>query len=355
MAKFIDLGSDTATKPTRDMLAFMMSCALGDDQKQEDPTVNALQERVAALLGKEAALFLPSATMANEIAIKVHTRPGDEVILEAESHYVTSEAGGPAFLSGVSLRGVPGKRRVFTGAQVDRSVQRDDPHCARSRLVCVEQTTNRGGGAVWTVPQLQDVAAAARRHGLATHMDGSRLMNAVVASGVSAGRQTQGYDSITLCLTKGLGCPVGALLAGDAAFLKDARRYKHVFGGAMRQAGIVAGAGIYALDHNVDRLAEDHANARYLAELLSDVPGVRVDPRTIETNIVFFDVGGAGFTGPDVVAELRAVGVRMGAWPHETQIRAVTHLDVSRADIEEAVARLRPILARRREPIRVAS
>lgn len=344
MSNLIDLSSDTASKPSPDMLAFMMACEVGDDQRQEDPTVNALQEQVASLLGKEAAIYLPSATMANEIAVKVHTRPGDEVILEAESHYVTSEAGGPAFLSGVMLRGLQGHRGIFTGAQVTAAVRRDDVHCPPTSLVSVEQTTNRGGGAVWSLAQLRSVSEAARAHGLATHMDGSRLMNAVVASGIAAASHTEGYDSVTLCLTKGLGCPIGALLAGSATIIRQARRYKHLFGGAMRQAGIIAGAGLFALRHNVERLAEDHANARLLATLLAEIPGVRVNPDEIDTNIVFFDVAEAGLTGPQMVERLRAEGVRSGAWPNETKVRVVTHLGVSRADIEQAAQRVARIV-----------
>lgn len=355
MVGFIELGSDTATLPSKDMVAFMMGCPLGDDQKGEDPTVNRLQEEVSALLGTEAAIFLPSATMANEIAMKVHTRPGDEVILDAESHFITSEGGGPAFLSGVMLRGVPGPRGIFSAEQVERAIQRDDPHCPRTSLVCVEQTTNRGGGSVWPQATLRAVAAKAKAHGLAVHLDGSRLMNAAVASGCPAADHAADFDSVTLCLTKGLGCPVGALLAGSTPFIREARRLKHVFGGAMRQAGIVAGAGLYALKHNVERLAEDHANARHFATLLARIPGVSVDPASIETNIVFFDVGGAGFTGPEMAAALRGKGVRAGAWPHETKVRAVTHLDLTRADIERAAACVAEVVQAARSNLRVAS
>ena len=344
MDRIIDLSSDTATMPSKDMIAFMMGCPLGDDQKQEDPTVNRLQDEVSSLLGMEAAMFLPSATMANEIAVKVHTRPGDEVILDAESHFVTSEGGGPAFLSGVMLRGVPGAHGIFTADQVERAVRRDDPHCPRTSLVCVEQTTNRGGGTVWPQEILRAVVGTAARHGLATHLDGSRLMNAVVASSTPASEHARGFDSVTLCLTKGLGCPVGAMLAGSKPFLREARRLKHVFGGAMRQAGIVAGAGLYALRHNVERLAEDHANARRFATLLSSIPGISVDPAGIETNIVFFDVAGTGMSGQEMVSALRSKGVRTGAWPYETKVRAVTHLDVTPEDVVRAAECVREVV-----------
>lgn len=351
MNGIIDLSSDTATLPSKEMIAFMMGCPLGDDQKQEDPTVNRLQDEVSSLLGTEAAIYLPSATMANEIAMKVHTRPGDEVVLDAESHFVTSEGGGPAFLSGVMLRGVPGTRGIFTAQQVERAIRHDDPHCPRTSLVCVEQTTNRGGGSVWPQDALRSIVAVARRHGLATHLDGSRLMNAAVASGHSAIEHARDFDSVTLCLTKGLGCPVGAMLAGSRPFIREARRLKHVFGGAMRQAGIVAGAGLYALRHNVERLAEDHANARHFATLLSAIPGISVDPAAVETNIVFFDVASTGMTGPEMVAGLREKGVRTGAWPYETKVRAVTHLDLTREDIGRAAGCVRDVVRESGRPV----
>lgn len=343
----IDLGSDTATRPSQAMLAFMLGCPVGDDQKQEDPTVNRLQEQVAALLGLEAALFLPSATMANEIALKVHTRPGDEVIVEAGSHLVTAEAGGPAFLSGVMTSRLDGKRGIFDAGQVERAIRPDGPHYPPTSLVCVEQTTNLGGGAVWPQGRLREVVAIARQYGLATHMDGARLMNAVVASGVPAHLHASSFDSVTLCLSKGLACPVGALLAGSESFVQEARRYKHLFGGAMRQAGVIAGAGLYALDNNIERLAEDHENARLLAILLAEIPGIAVDPAGIETNIVLFDVAGTGLSGQELADALRQRGTRVGARWRETVIRAVTHCDVGRADIETAAHRIGEIVAGR--------
>jgi len=347
VSTFIDLYSDTATRPGQGMRAYMAQAPVGDEQKQEDPTVNALQERVAALLGKETALYLPSATMANEIAIKVHTRPSDEVILDRTAHIINAEAGGPALLSGVMLYPLQGVRGMFTAAQVEAAIRRDDPHQPRSRLVSVEQTSNLGGGSVWPLEQLRAVAETAHRRGLATHMDGARIMNAVAASGVPAHEQTQGYDSVMLCLTKGLGCPVGALLSGDREFMKDARRYKHLFGGAMRQAGIIAAAGLYALDHHVERLSQDHANAKILARGLSEIPGIRVDVDRVETNMVFFDVAGTGLSAQEVVSRLLAHGVRFGA-PSSSLIRGVTHLDVSQSDVERAVAIVQEVLGKTR-------
>jgi len=345
MTRLIDLVSDTATQPSQGMRAFMAQAPVGDEQKQEDPTVNALQDRVAALLSKEAALYLPSATMANEIAVKVHTQPGDKVILDETSHIVTSEAGGPAVLSGVTLHPLRGIRGVFLAEQVEGAIGREGPHYPPARLVSVEQTANLGGGTVWPQAQLRAVVEVARRHRLRTHMDGARLMNAAVASGVPAHEHARGFDTVTLCLTKGLGCPVGALVAGDRAVIKDARRYKHLFGGAMRQAGIIAAAGLYALDHNVDRLAEDHTNAKILARGLAEIPGIRIEVEHVETNIVFFDVAGLGITAKDAVERLREQGVRMGA-TGQTQIRAVTHLDVSQADVERAAEIAQKVLGR---------
>jgi threonine aldolase len=343
----IDLGSDTATRPSQAMLAFMISCPVGDDQKGEDPTVNQLQKQVATLLGMESALFLPSATMANEIALKVHTRPGDEVIVEAGAHFVTAEGGGPAFLSGVMTCRLEGRRGIFGADQVERAIRPDGPHYPPTSLVCVEQTTNLGGGAVWPQNRLREVVAVARQHGLAAHMDGARLMNAVVASGIPAHVHTQGFDSVTLCLSKGLACPIGALLTGSEGFIQEARRYKHLLGGAMRQAGVIAGAGLFALDNNIERLAEDHENAWLLATLLSGIPGIAIDPSAIETNIVFFDVAGTGLSGQELVDALRQRGTRVGARWRDTVIRAVTHRDVGPADIETAARQIREIVAER--------
>jgi len=340
----IDLSSDTATRPSAAMRAFMAQAPVGDEQRQEDPTVNLLQERVAALLGKEAALYLPSATMANAIAVKMHTKPGDEVVLERTAHIMTSEVGGTALLSAAMVYPLDGVRGVFTEQQVVNAIRKDDPHCARTRLVCVEQTANFGGGTVWPLERLRAVAETAHRHNLRTHLDGARIMNAAAATGVPAHEHARGYDSVTFCLTKGLGCPVGALVAGDREFIKEARRYKHLFGGAMRQAGIIAAAGVYALDHNVERLPEDHTNAKILARGLAEIPGVAIDIAHVETNLVFFDVAATGLTAKEVVDRLLARGVRMGA-STRTRIRAVTHLDVSQADVERAVAIAREVLA----------
>src|SRR5215813_7300484 len=286
----VDLYSDTVTRPTQAMRRFMCDAAVGDEQKGEDPTINQLQEMVAELLGKEAAVFLPSGTMCNEIAMRVHCRPGDEMLAHRTAHPVHFETGGPAALAGVNVRPLDGARGQFDAAAVEAAVRPASRYSPRSRLVWVEQTSNMGGGSVWPLERIESVAAVARRHGLATHLDGARLMNAVVASGVSARDYAAPFDSAWIDFTKGLGAPVGAALAGSRAFIDEAWRFKQQMGGAMRQAGIIAAAGVYALRHHVKRLAEDHANARRLAEGLARLPGVKLDPATIETNIVFFEL-----------------------------------------------------------------
>ncbi len=325
------------------MRAFMADAPVGDDQRGEDPTVNALQEEAARLLGKGAALFLPSATMANQIAIRVHTQPGDEVVCHEHAHVRLYEGGGPAALSGCLLHPLPGPRGIFTGDQVRAALRPDDPHFARTRLVCVENTHNAAGGCVWSPEEIANVAGPARELGLALHLDGSRLLNAAAALGVPAAGLTAPFDTVTLCLSKGLGAPVGAVLAGDEATIRAARRWIHVFGGAMRQAGIIAAGGLYALRRHVERLREDHEHAALLARGLAAIPGVRLDPPP-ETNIVFFDVVGTGISGEEARDRLLAAGVRASGM-RGTRLRMVTHRDVSRADIEHAIGVARRVLA----------
>src|SRR5882724_7304265 len=337
----VDLYSDTVTRPTPDMRRFMSEAEVGDEQKLEDPTVNLLCEMVAELLGKEAAVFLPSGTMCNEIALRVHARPGEEVIAHATAHPIHFETGGPGALAGVNMRSIDGPRGQYDAAAVEAAVRPPYRHFPRSRLLWVEQTSNLGGGSVWPLARINEVTAAARRHGLSTHLDGARLMNAVVASGVSARDYAAPFDSAWIDFTKGLGAPVGAAMAGSRAFIDEAWRCKQQMGGAMRQAGIIAAGGVYALRHHVKRLAEDHANARRLAEGLAGLPGVRLDPATIETNIVFLELTGE-LTAPAAVERLLARGVRMGA-SGPRLIRAVTHLDVDAAAIERALVAAREV------------
>ena len=285
----VELVSDTATKPSAAMRRAMAEAEVGDEQRGEDPTTNVLQDMVAELLGKEAAVFLPSGAMCNAIALCVHCRPGDEVAAADWSHIFTSEAGGAAVLAGAQTWPIPSNRGIFTAADLRANLRQASRHTPRTALVVLEQTNNRGGGAVWPLAAIQEVAAEARLAGAAVHMDGARILNAQIASGVPAREFAAPCDSAWLDLSKGLGCPVGGVLAGSKAFIQEAWRWKHRLGGAMRQSGILAAAGVYALAHNVERMAEDHANARRFAELIADAPGIRLDPPEVETNFVFFD------------------------------------------------------------------
>jgi threonine aldolase len=324
------------------MRRFIAEAPVGDEQSREDPTVNLLEEMTAELLGKEAAVFLPSGTMCNLVAIKVHCRPGDELLLHRDAHPYTAEGGGAAGLAGVTCWPLDGLRGIFTGQQVAEAVKDSDPHNARTRMVSIENTANSGGGKVWPLEAVQGVARVAHAHGLKTHMDGARLLNAVVASGIPAATYAAEMDTLWIDLSKGLGAPVGGLIAGSMEDMVWARRFKHQLGGAMRQAGIIAAAGVYALRHNVERLAEDHANARLLAEGLATIPGLKLDPSEVETNIVFFDVSETGRGGAELNQALTARGARMGGWG--TTIRAVTHLDTPREDVERAVELMREVV-----------
>jgi threonine aldolase len=339
----IDLYSDTMTKPTPAMRQCMAEAEVGDEQKGEDPTVNRLQEMVAELLGKEAAVYLPSGTMCNEIGFAVWARTGDEMIMHRDSHPVHFEVGGPAYLARLMVYPLDGPRGLFTAEQVEEAIRPDSPYYPRSRLVEIENTHNMGGGSIWPLAQLQAVCAMAHRYGLLTHLDGARLLNAVVASGIPAQAYAEPFDSSWIDLSKGLGCPVGAVLAGSREFIKDARRLKHLFGGAMRQAGIIAAAGVYALEHHVARLAEDHVHATMLALALAELPKVNLNPADVDTNIVIFDVGATGCPAQEVSERLEKEGVRVSVMGR-TKLRAVTHLDVTRQDIGRAIEVFRHVL-----------
>jgi threonine aldolase len=336
----VNLYSDTQTRPTDGMRRAIAEAEVGDEQRLADPTVTALQERVADLLGHEAALFLPSGTMCNAISFRLHVRPGgDEILLDRTSHPINAEAGGPAAISSATLHLLDGDGGRFTAAQVQAAIRPPDRYLPRSRLVSVEQTTNLAGGRIWPLSQIRDVLEVARARGMRAHLDGARLLNAVVATGVSAADYAGGFDTAWIDFTKGLGAPVGACLAASRDLIDEAWRYKQMWGGAFRQSGIVAAAGLYALDHHVERLADDHANARFLADGLAELPGVELDPATVESNIVIFSV-----PDPDgFVDALGRAGVevsRVGA----ALIRMVTHLDVDRAGCEQALAAARDAL-----------
>lgn len=341
----VDLYSDTKTRPSAAMRAAMAAAVVGDEQQDEDPTVAALTGRVATLLGKDAALFLPSGTMANLVSVLVHCARGDEILCEATSHLLHFETGGPAGIAGAVVTPLPGHRGMFTRETLERAIRAPRRNAPRPRVVWVEQTTNLGGGAVWPLGELREIRAFASSSGLAVHMDGARLMNAAVAHGVEPDRYGELTDSLWIDFTKGLGAPFGAVLAGSEAFIEAARRYKHMLGGAMRQGGIMAAACLYALDHNVARLADDHANAALLADGLRCIPGVDV-AGPVDTNIVIAELRAAGGSASDVAASLARQGVRVGVFG-PTTLRLVTHCDVSRAHIELALEALSSIAAGR--------
>jgi threonine aldolase len=333
----IDLSSDTSTRPTAEMRRFMADAEVGDEQLREDPTVNRLQDMVARLAGKEAGLFLPSGTMCNAIAYAVHCRPGEAVILDRTAHPNIAEGGGPAVIGGLLLRPVDGTRGVFGADEAASLVHQGNTHASRTALISVENTANMGGGKVWPLERLAELRELANSHGMRMHMDGARGMNAVVASGDSLETIGQYVDSLWIDLSKGLGAPVGAVLVGDREFIEAGRLWKHRLGGAMRQAGIIAAAGVYAFEHNVDRLAEDHANAKLIESVLSATPGIEILRGPVETNIVIFSVEGAGLTAREFADRLLAEhGVRVSPYYQQTTVRVVTHLDVSRADCESA-------------------
>jgi threonine aldolase len=343
MDRFIDLRSDTVTKPTPEMHKAMMEAVVGDDVFGEDPTVNALQEKAARLLGKEAALFVASGTMGNQLSIKAHTQPGDEVIIEAGAHAMNFEAGAGAVLSGVQFFPIPGNRGVFDAAQVEAAIRIDDVHFPVSRLVVVENTHNRGGGTVFPLSKILQIRDLANQRGLRMHMDGARLWNACVATGISPAKYAAPFDSVSVCLSKALGCPAGSLVAGAKDFVKRAHRFRKMVGGGMRQAGYLAAAGIYALDHHIDRLEEDHRKARKLTQGLANIKNVIIHPAEVETNILFFDVSRAERTAQEVAAALRAKGVLVLPTA-KTRLRCVTHLDVSFAEIDQAVQAIEGVM-----------
>ena len=338
----VDLRSDTVTRPTPAMRAAMAGAEVGDDVLGEDPTVNALQRRTAELLGKEAALFVPTGTMANQMAIGVHAGPGDELLCERSAHVYVWEGGGIARLWGVTARPLDGVGGLLRPADLADKVRPDDGHYVRTRLVCLENTHNRGGGRAHPIEQVAAISARARGQGLAVHLDGARLMNAVVASGVPAAVWAGHFDTVSVCFSKGLGAPVGSALAGSAESIRKAHRLRKVLGGGMRQAGVIAAAALFALDHHVDRLADDHRNARTLADAVEDTDGLRLESGPVETNLVWIEVDPALGTALDVAARLREDGILVSALGPQV-LRACTHLDVSGEQVERAADCLRAL------------
>lgn len=332
----IDLRSDTVTKPSDAMRKAMARAEVGDDVYGEDPTVNRLQEMVAAMLGKKGALFVPSGTMANQLSIRIQTQPGQEVIVESKSHIVRYEQGAAGALSGVQLHWVTGERGLMTAEQIEAAIRPKDPYSIRTALICLENTHNAGGGTIYPLSTIERIREVALRHDIPMHLDGARLFNAVAATTLPPASYAQNFETVSLCLSKGLGAPVGSLIVtNDSALIDKARRFRRMYGGGMRQAGILAAAGIYALEHNIGRLKEDHDNAKRLARKLQQIPSVSINLQHVDTNIVIFDVVNHRLSPTALVTALKQEGVLINAIGGSS-FRAVTHLDVSAKQIDEA-------------------
>lgn len=325
----IDMRSDTATRPTPAMRQAMANAEVGDDMSAEDPTVNRLEAKMAELLGKEAAVFACSGTQSNQMGVRTHCLPGDELLIESSSHIANYEQGAPAVLSGVTCRLIEGRRGILDVPDLEGKVRADNQHFCRTRLVCLENTTNSGGGRVYPLANIQRIGVWARHHGLKVHLDGARLFNAVIAGGHSAREMCRDIDTVSICFSKGLGCPMGSVLVGSADDMARARRVRKLFGGALRQAGIVAAAAVYAMEHNVERLQEDHDNARAFADRIRQIDGVTLDPPDVETNLVFFSIDRELGTAAQLSARLKDRGIRINSSGTQ-RLRACTHLDVDR-------------------------
>ena len=344
MTSIIDLRSDTVTRPTPGMRAAMAAAEVGDDVFGDDPTVIKLEERVASLLGKEAALYVPSGTMSNQLAVNVHTQPGDELLCDLNCHIYNYEAGGPAILSGVTCRTLDGDYGILDLSQLEDKIRNpDDPHLVRTKMVALENTHNRGGGRVYPIEKIEAISQWAWKNHLVMHLDGARLWNAIVATGIAAKEWARHFDTVSVCFSKGLGAPVGSALAGPKATIAKARRTRKLFGGGMRQAGIIAAGCLYALDHHIERLADDHRNAQILAQAVADTPGLYLTPPEVDTNLVWFRIDPELGSAKDITARLKQHGVLVHAAGPQ-KIRACTHLDVSRAQAERAADTLRKVV-----------
>jgi threonine aldolase len=337
----IDLRSDTVTKPTGAMRKAIAAAEVGDDVLGDDPTIAALEARTAEMLGMEAAVYMPSGTMTNQVGIRCHTEPGDEILLPDNAHVFWYEAGAPGGISGVMTRMLPSERGIFTAQAVEAAMRPRNVHFAHQKLVCVENTSNRGGGSIWPIDRVAEVSAVARHAGLKMHLDGARLWNAAVASGVPESEYAKHFDSVSVCFSKGLGAPVGSALAGSAELIQRARKFRKMLGGGMRQAGIIAAGALYAVENHRERLAEDHAHARRLAEGIADLPGVELDLEGVETNIVLFGV--SSMPAPELAGRLAERDVHVLATAPDA-IRTVTNLMVTGRQIEQAVAAFRDVL-----------
>jgi threonine aldolase len=341
--EIIDLRSDTVTKPSREMREMMLTAEVGDDVYGEDPTVNRLQERVAEILGKEAALFVPSGVMANQLALKTQTQPGDEVIVESESHIFNYETAGAAFLSNVQLCTVKGDRGILKADQVAQAIRSTVYYNPKTSLVCLENTHNKAGGTIYPLEEIQKIHDLARNKKLALHLDGARLWNASIATGIAPKEYARFFDTVSVCFSKGLGAPVGSALTGTCEKIESARKYRKIFGGGMRQVGILAAGALFALDHNFERLKEDHDKAKWLAKELGNLPGIDLDLNSVQTNIIIFSISGRSETADELISKLKTNGVLISEMGIST-LRAVMHLDVSMEQIKRASATITSLL-----------
>ncbi|MCK5148875.1 aminotransferase class I/II-fold pyridoxal phosphate-dependent enzyme [bacterium] len=338
----VDLRSDTFTKPTPAMRKAMASAEVGDDIFNEDPTINRLQDETAAMLGKEAGLFVPSGHMGNQAAIYAHTQRGQEVIVDENAHLFYYESGAPALLSGVQLRTLPGRGGIMSAAQIEAAIRPDNIHFPPTSLICIENTLNRGGGRIYPLAEIKAIRTLADSHGVKMHLDGARLWNAAVASGIPLAEWAAPFDSVSLCFSKGLGAPVGSIIVGDHVFIEKAHRARKIFGGGMRQSGIIGAGALYAIRHHMDRLSEDHVRARRLAEAVDKIDGISVDMNSVETNIIIMSVTRDDMSAEDMSLQLEKRGVLMFALGPK-MLRAVTHLDVDDEGIDKAIAVFREI------------
>jgi len=345
---FIDLRSDTVTLPTEEMLEAIKNAELGDDVFGEDPTVNRLEEMAAKKMDKEAALLVPSGTMANLISVTSNTKPGDSAILEADSHIHWYEVGGISAIAGVLPLPVKGKMGVMDPKDIEAAIRRNDIHFAETTLVCIENTHNRAGGTVVTPAQIQAISRVAKEYGLRLYMDGARIFNASVALKVDVKEFTRHVDNLMFCLSKGLSCPIGSIVVGNREFIERARKVRKTLGGGMRQAGIIAAPGIIALEKMIDRLEDDHRNARFLAERLAEIEGIDVDLRTVQTNMIIFEISRLSITAEAFVKELREQGV-LALDLGKTRVRMVTHRGIEREDVEKAADRVEDVTRKMRQ------
>ncbi|MBI4548464.1 MAG: low-specificity L-threonine aldolase [Ignavibacteriae bacterium] len=335
--RYIDLRSDTVTKPSRPMLEAMMNAEVGDDVFGEDPTVNRLQQRIADMFGKQAALFVPSGTMGNEICIKVYTQPGDEIIVDEDSHIFVYETAAPSLLSGVQMKTITNTKGIITAEQVKRIIRPKAYYLPSTRLICLENTHGRSGGSIFPLEHIKQIRDLAKSENIKLHLDGARLWNACEATGISPQEYAEYFDSISVCFSKGLGAPIGSIIIGDEGFIDKARKYRKLFGGGMRQAGILAAAALYALDHNVERLSEDHQKAQHFAHELATLKQLRIDVATVQTNMIIIETEGTGRTQTEILTLLKTKGLLLTPERYSA-IRAVMHLDVSMDDVKQAVS-----------------